>query len=240
MIFKLAIPAVVFCLTTLYPVFYVEPDKNPLTSGKDNMTGPSVDLLYKRLGESDLPLAALKSSVNIYKRLTKEGQITNGNVITIINFNKPSHLNRLFVIDLASEKILYKSLVAHGKNSGEYYATSFSNVLNSHRSSLGFYLTGEPYMGRHGYSLMLDGLEKGINDNAKKKAVVIHGAAYVSPDYIALNGRLGRSFGCPALPLEIVSDIIDTIQGKSLFFIYCNDENYCKNSKFFNSFLSSP
>ena len=89
----------------------------------------------------------------------------------LIDFTKPSHMERLFVIDLVAERILFRSLVAHGKNSGEDYATSFSNNPNSHQSSLGYYLTGKPYVGRHGYSLLLDGLEKGINDNARNRAV---------------------------------------------------------------------
>jgi hypothetical protein len=130
--------------------------------------------------------------------------------------------------------------VAHGENSGKNYATSFSNNPDSHQSSLGYYLTGKPYIGRHGYSLLLDGLEKGINDNARNRAVVIHGAAYVSQQFIKINGRLGRSFGCPALPEETVSAIINTIQEKSLLFIYSSDRNYSKNSSFFNSFSSIP
>jgi hypothetical protein len=161
-------------------------------------------------------------------------------VITIIDFTQPSDQERLFVIDMVDEKIIYKSFVAHGENSGENYATNFSNNPESHQSSLGYYLTGKSYIGRHGYSLLLDGLEKGINDNARNRAVVIHGAPYVSQRYIDSNGRLGRSFGCPALPEETASEIIDAIQEKSLLFIYSSDRNYCKNSSFFNSYLSIP
>jgi len=209
-------------------------------AGNKKTVVAATELLYQRLSEPDLPLTAFQSSIEVYRRLAEEGQITNDRVITIIDFTKPSSQERLFVIDLVGEKIIFKSLVAHGKNSGENYATSFSNNPDSHQSSLGYYLTDKSYVGRHGYSLLLDGLEKGINDNARKRAVVIHGAEYVSQRYIVSNDRLGRSFGCPALPEETASEIIDTIQEKSLLFIYSTDRNYCKNSSFFNSSLSIP
>jgi hypothetical protein len=238
MMLRLAFLALMLCLKT-FPNFTEKAQNLPsFPNGKEGSNVSAVELLYQRLGESSLPLAAFKSSMEVYKRLAEEGTLVNKRVITVIDFTKPSHMERLFVIDLVAEKIIYKSLVAHGKNSGEYYATSFSNVPQSRQSSLGFYLTGKPYTGCHGYSLLLDGLEKGINDNARKRAVVIHGAEYVSQSYIESNGRLGRSFGCPALPEETVSEIIDTIQEKSLLFIYSSDRNYGKNSSFFNSSLS--
>lgn len=237
---RLAFPALIFCLT-IFPAFtekgqYLSTFKND--KGKTDI--PADEFLYQQLGEQSLPLAAFKSAIEAHRRLTEEGQIVNTGVITIIDFTKPSHMERLFVIDLAAEKILYKSLVAHGKNSGEHYATSFSNIPQSHQSSLGFYLTGKSYEGRHGYSLLLDGMEKGINDNAGKRAVVIHGASYVSHSYIDSHGRLGRSFGCPAVPQDLAKDIIDAIRERSLLFIYSDDKNYSRNSSFFNSFLSLP
>jgi len=240
MMLRLAFPAFMLCLAT-FPTF---PEKGQIlssfTDSKEKTIVPAVELLYQRLGEPAIPLAAFISSYEVYRQLAENGRIINGRVITIIDFTKPSDKERLFVIDLIAEKVIFKSLVAHGKNSGEHYATSFSNNPQSHQSSLGFYLTGKPYTGRHGYSLLLDGLEKGINDNARRRAVVMHGAAYVSYSYIESNGRLGRSFGCPALPEELVSAIIDTIQERSLLFIYSNDRNYSRNSSFFNSFLSIP
>ena len=110
------------------------------------------------------------------------------------------------------KKMLYSSVVSHGKNSGENYATSFSNEVGSYKSSLGFYLTGNTYQGRNGYSLLLDGLEKGINDRARERAIVVHGAAYANPS-VCKSGRLGRSFGCPALPQALTKPIINTIKG---------------------------
>ncbi len=237
---KLAFAALMFCLTMFHPVLEEGKEESYCIAGNKKTVVAATELLYQRLSEPDLPLTAFQSSIEVYRRLAEEGQITNDRVITIIDFTKPSSQERLFVIDLVGEKIIFKSLVAHGKNSGENYATSFSNNPDSHQSSLGYYLTDKSYVGRHGYSLLLDGLEKGINDNARKRAVVIHGAEYVSQRYIVSNDRLGRSFGCPALPEETASEIIDTIQEKSLLFIYSTDRNYCKNSSFFNSSLSIP
>jgi hypothetical protein len=154
-------------------------------------------------------------------------------VLTLIDFSKPSTEERMYVIDMQQHKLLFKSLVAHGKNSGGNYATSFSNRQRSHQSSLGFYLTEQSYQGRNGLSLILNGLEKGINDNAKARAVVIHGADYCNPKNIASAGRLGRSFGCPALPLEMTKPIIEAIKDGSLLYVYSDKFNadYLKKSK---------
>jgi hypothetical protein len=237
--FKLVIPTLMFCVIFLYSYVRSGADEFFPEGNNEKETSSAVDILYGQLGESKLPYIALKSSLHVYNRLLKEGQIANSRVLTIIDFNRPSLQDRLFVIDLKSGKILYKSLVAHGKNSGENVATCFSNSLQSHQSSLGFYLTGESYVGRHGYSLILNGIEKGFNDNAKKRAIVIHGAIYVSYNFIESNGRLGRSFGCPALPVELAPEIIDAIKDKSLLFIYSSEENYCRNSALFNSVSSN-
>jgi len=156
------------------------------------------------------------------------------NIITIIDFTKPSIEERFFVLDIENRKLLFKSHVSHGKNSGENYATSFSNKVGSNQSSLGFFLTDNVYYGKNGYSLVLHGLEEGINHLAKKRAVVIHGAAYANPSFIASNKRLGRSFGCPALPEALAKPIINTIKDGSVLFIYANDKNYSEKSHFLN------
>lgn len=171
----------------------------------------------------DIAVAGYGKTDNIKKR----------NIVTIIDFSKPSSVKRFFVIDLKNKKLLFNCLVAHGKNSGENSAESFSNLSGSLKSSLGFYLTAETYIGKHGYSMKLVGLEKGINDNARKREIVIHGAEYVSPEFIKKYGRLGRSWGCPAVPAELSKEIIDTISGGSCLFIYAVNDSYKKNSRYF-------
>jgi len=152
------------------------------------------------------------------------------NIITLIDFTKPSTQERLYVLDMEQRKILYSSHVSHGRNSGENYATSFSNKTGSYKSSLGFFVTENTYQGKNGYSLILDGLEKGINDRAKERAIVIHGAPYSNPSVIKYTGRLGRSQGCPALPQAISETIINTIKDGSLVYIYADNKNYSLQS----------
>ena len=154
----------------------------------------------------------------------------NKDVLTLIDFSKPSTKERMVVLDLRQKKILYTSVVSHGRNSGGNYATSFSNKNGSYKSSLGFYLTENTYQGKHGMSLILNGLEKGFNDQAKQRAIVIHGASYTNPNIAASAGRLGRSLGCPALPLSNYKPIINTIKNGTLLFIYANDQNYLAHS----------
>ncbi|MBE0676142.1 MAG: murein L,D-transpeptidase catalytic domain family protein [Bacteroidales bacterium] len=164
----------------------------------------------------------------------KISELQKDDIITIIDFSKPSVQERLFVIDLNNKIVIYKSLVAHGKNSGENSATSFSNESKSLKSCLGFLLTAETYYGKHGYSLRLDGLEPDINNNARSRAIVIHGADYVSSDFAKQHGRLGRSWGCPALPVTTAKAIIDKISNGSCVFIYGDNPDYIKSSKILN------
>jgi hypothetical protein len=154
-----------------------------------------------------------------YFKLKEQG-VFQKEILTIIDYSLSSNQDRLWVIDLKNNSILYQSLVAHGRNSGQEYAAKFSNISESYKSSLGFYVTGETYFGKHGYSLRLDGLEKGVNSNARERAIVVHGADYVSEKFISQNGRLGRSLGCFALPQELKQELIDLIKDKSCLFAY--------------------
>lgn len=142
------------------------------------------------------------------------------NILTLVDFSMSSNTKRLWVIDLEKNIILFQTLVAHGRNTGEEFAKEFSNQPESFKSSVGFYATGEIYIGKHGMSLKLDGLEKGLNDKARERSVVIHGADYVSESFIKQNTRLGRSQGCPAIPVALNGKIINVIQNKSCLFIY--------------------
>lgn len=176
--------------------------------------------------ENIINYSAFEQAISGYNKI----EVKNKDIITLIDFTKPSTEERFYVLDLKQKKLLYSSVVSHGKNSGLNYATSFSNENGSYKSSLGFYVTENTYQGKNGYSLVLDGLEKGINDQAKKRAIVIHGATYSNPTVAMSSGRLGRSFGCPALPESLCKPIINAIKGGSLLYIYANDENYLAHS----------
>lgn len=183
-----------------------------------DMEKPDIELFLKGVGGLD--------------ELHRLKMVNNTEIITLIDLRKSGNEKRLWVIDLKNKKGLFHTLVAHGRNSGDLYATKFSNKPNSHQSSLGFYLTGNTYIGKHGLSLKLEGLEKGINDQAKARAIVVHGAAYVSDGYIKKIGRLGRSFGCPAIPLEVHENLINLIAGGSGLFIYYPDKEYLQTSHY--------
>ena len=189
----------------------------------------SCALLYNQLGlEGKVSPKVFRTAYQGYRKVTQRQK----ELLTLIDFTKPSNSTRLYVMDMVKGVMLFESVVAHGKNSGALYATDFSNRSNSHQSSLGFYLTGETYRGSNGYSLRLDGLEKGFNDNARARAIVIHGARYADPVLCRGGQRLGRSFGCPALPESLNRPIIDTIKGGSVLFIYAEDPQYLSRSQF--------
>jgi hypothetical protein len=151
--------------------------------------------------------------------------------LSVIDFSRPSTEPRLWVFDLASHSLLFEELVAHGRNTGDNLATAFSNRSGSHMSSLGVFRTAESYVGANGYSLRLDGLEPGFNDLARDRAIVIHGAPYVSPEIARAQGRLGRSLGCPAVRPAIARDLIDRIRGGSLVFAYYPDSDWLAQSR---------
>ena len=193
-----------------------------------------VEMIYSSLHSNNLALPKLESftrALEGFYELKQKGLIQK-DILTLIDFSLSSSTKRLWVIDLTTNTILYNSLVAHGRNTGLEFANSFSNSASSFKSSLGFYATGEIYQGKHGNSLKLDGLEKGVNDNARGRGVVMHAADYVSNSFIKNNKRLGRSQGCPALPAELTNEIINTIKNKSCLFIYHPSGSAKGSSKF--------
>ena len=186
--------------------------------------------------ELDLASNGMKSEVfelalRGLNKLSDEGKITRQDKITIVDFSQPSDQKRLYVIDLVTKQILFHTLVSHGRGTGTLWAKSFSNQASSYKSSPGFYVTEETYNGNNGYSLRLAGLERGINDNARNRAIVMHGAPYANESTIGALGFLGRSQGCPALPLSIYKPVINTIKGGTCLFIYTPDESYLDHSE---------
>ncbi|MEE4198784.1 MAG: murein L,D-transpeptidase catalytic domain family protein [Bacteroidales bacterium] len=163
---------------------------------------------------------AIHLAFNGFYELKEKNRIANDSLITIIDFSLPSTQQRFYILDVKNQKLIKKTLVAHGMNTGNLLARYFSNEPQSLKSSLGLYITRETYYGIHGYSLRIKGISKGLNDNAEERAIVIHGAKYVSHDFIETYGRIGRSYGCPALPIDETDEIIDLIKGGSTIYIY--------------------
>jgi hypothetical protein len=169
------------------------------------------------------------------RKLESAGKLRNPGILTIVDFSQSSKNKRLYVIDLLHKALLFNTYVSHGRNTGEEYAQHFSNVSGSYMSSLGFYVTKEEISGSSvGLSLILDGLEKGFNDNALRREIIIHGAAYATEHFIRKTGRLGRSFGCPSLPPDLIKPVVETIKEGTCLFIYHNDDQYLSHSTLLN------
>jgi hypothetical protein len=169
-----------------------------------------------------------------YLNLQHEGRLAaNKELLTVVDFDLPSTEKRLWVLDIAARHVKFHTLVAHGHNSGENVATTFSNQNESNMSSLGFYVTQDEYVGKHGRSLKLSGVDEGFNTNAMARSVVMHGAEYVSEDFIRQYGRLGRSLGCPAVPMDQKDQIIEAINGGTCLFLNGPDQSY--SSKHLNT-----
>jgi hypothetical protein len=196
----------------------------------------NIQSLYQRLQPAGVrpPFIVFSNGIRGYFNIRNEGEIRNQEYLTLIDYSLSSTKKRLWVIDINGMRVVHHTLVAHGMSTGGEYAERFSNIPRSHMSSLGFYVTGNTYYGKHGLSLQLEGIEAGINDNARKRAIVMHGASYVSSCFVEKHGRLGRSYGCPALPCGLNDKIVQTIQDQSCLFIYYPDNNYISNSRYLN------
>ncbi len=205
-------------------LFYTPPADSTTKATIETVTKPTPFLksVYDSL---HLNLKGLSKEAYDYAKkgmetLIAEGKLFNQSIISIIDFSQPSGKKRLFIIDLNNYKVLFNTLVAHGKNTGQEIANSFSNQNESFKSSPGFYITRETYQGKNGYSLKLEGVERGINDKAYERGIVMHGAEYVSDAFVNARGFIGRSHGCPAVPVQLNRPIINTIKEGTCLFIY--------------------
>lgn len=220
-----------------YLLFLVIPVVNSAYVPQYHPSPEDVDYLYKaiNLSESGLDKDVFKMAIKGMKRLAVDHELQKPEILSVIDYSQSSKKKRLFVIDLKARTLLFNTYVAHGKNSGNEYATYFSNEPGSLKSSLGFFITENPVTGTHtGLSLLLTGVEKGFNDNAAKRAIIIHTADYVNENYIHMYGRLGRSFGCPVLPPELNKPIIETIKGGTCLFVYYPSNDYLSRSALLN------
>jgi len=201
--------------------------------GKDKLIAVvQQESLYNQLHLSQLGLKQIifDKAVAGWNVLIKQKLLPKSGVLSIVDFSQSSNTKRLYIIDMDKKIILFNTYVAHGRNSGGEFAMFFGNKANSFKSSLGFYITGNTYKGNHGLSMRLRGVEKGINDGAVQRGIVMHGAPYVSEAFIKQCGRLGRSQGCPAVPQELCQQIIGYIKEGSCFYMYYPDINYLKHS----------
>lgn len=214
----------------LFPILGQPHDEQPKAECPKAKTSHASTLYNEMHLEGKVNDKAFELAVAGYEKITGRKR----DVLTLIDFSKPSTEERLFVFDMEKKQLLYSSVVSHGRNSGNNYATAFSNKNGSYKSSLGFYRTENTYNGKNGYSLVLEGLEKGVNDNARRRAIVMHGAAYANPSVIRAGGRLGRSLGCPALPQKMNRPIIDAIKGGSILYIYAENKDYMAQSAILN------
>ena len=207
----------------------------PLAFASDSMHPPTAPTPLKwdaaSLGAIDLSVLTL--ALHAAGCAVRRGVLaTAPATLTVIDYSKSSSTERLWVFDLTTHALLYRELVAHGQGSGDGVATRFSNNPETHQSSLGLFVADQPYIGKNGYSLRLDGLETGFNDRARARAIVIHGAAYVSAEFAQRQGRVGRSWGCPALRLPIAHALIDRVKGGGLVFAYYPDRDWLRSSSF--------
>jgi hypothetical protein len=187
-----------------------------------------------QLKDSGLNEKALEYALLGYRRLLRRHALHKTDVLSVCDFSQPSSAKRMYVLDLQNRRLLYRTYVAHGMRSGRVYANSFSNIPDSHKSSLGFYITRNTYMGSNGLSLRIDGVEKGFNDKARARSIVIHGANYVSERILHKYGRMGTTFGCPAVPEDMASQIIPVLKNGTCFFIYYPSKRYLSASKMLN------
>ncbi len=227
-----------FLCTSFIPMPHTENSKHQqavgIVCGADVTDEASSLFAAIELDHSGLSREAFDYAWKGYQQLLKENKIGRTDYLTICDFSQSSRQKRLYIIDIANNKLLLHTYVAHGRNSGGEYATKFSNTPESLQSSLGFYVTSGTYIGGHGLSLHMNGVDPGFNDNALMRSIVIHGAAYVTPSRSKAGAFMGRSYGCPAVPQKESAKIINSIKNGTCLFIYHPDKNYLHGSKILN------
>lgn len=228
---------IVMCASSFFVKVVKGEETSKITSSKVSVL-QKADNIYNKInfGKSEpLSREVFYKAYTGYLNLKDAGKLDQDHpIISICDFSLSSNVKRLWVIDLKDSRVLIHSLVAHGQGTGEEFAMKFSNTENSHQSSLGFYVTEDTYMGDNGYSLKLNGMDAGYNDAAYSRAIVMHGADYVCDSYIRDNKRLGRSWGCPAVPSATAKNIINTIKNKTCLYIYYPNKSYLAKSVWLN------
>ncbi|HEX8155532.1 MAG TPA: murein L,D-transpeptidase catalytic domain family protein [Thermoanaerobaculia bacterium] len=205
----------------------------PVAAAKGCGANPSESLVAALVRQAPgLSAKVLRLAMDATTCAAERGLVKRRELLTVIDYSIPSSEPRLFTFDLASRKLVFRELVAHGKNSGGDRASFFSNESGSLATSIGLFVTADTYYGGNGYSLRLRGLEEGINDMAMDRMIVMHGASYVSRAAVKALGRLGRSWGCPAVRQEVAKKMIDTLRGGSAIFAYYPEKSWLTSSRF--------
>ncbi|TPE42926.1 murein L,D-transpeptidase catalytic domain family protein [Pontibacter mangrovi] len=181
---------------------------------------------HMQLQETGLRFEVFNKALTGYYNMRHNNEVSGKPYITIVDFTKSSNEKRLWVVDVEKKVLLFNTYVSHGRNSGNEFAESFSNDSGSYMSSIGFYVTSDTYYGKHGLSLRLDGLDEGFNTNARDRCIVVHGADYATEDFIDQAGRLGRSLGCPAIPMEEHEDVINAVKGGTTMYVHAANDKY--------------
>ena len=236
----------IWCLgiAIFIPVSTLKAGGNPVRSHSSSLRAAKaaalaeeVSTLYEEFNLKDLGLTkkAFYYALKGYNYLLEHHWLNNPNILSICDMSQSSRNKRLYVLDLENKQVLVNTYVAHGRASGGEFAHSFSNSTSSHKSSLGFYVTEDTYFGNNGLSLRIKGLERGFNDRALSRSIVVHGSEYVGPDFLNMNRFCGRSYGCPAVPADESENIIDLIKEGSCLFIYYPKKIYLTRSKILNS-----
>lgn len=225
---------IMMCLITIFSFTLIaKKEANPSLKNTINTNGAyTIKNVYDSLQLNSLGLSkqVFDCAIKGYNQLLRSGKLKKTDVLSIVDFSMPSTEKRLFIVDMLNYKLLFNTYVSHGRNSGLQSATSFSNEPESFKSSLGFYTTASTYSGKHGYSLQLEGLEKGFNDKAMSRGIVMHAANYVDESIAKAQGYIGRSLGCPAVPEKLHTAIIGAIANGSCLFMYAKDDNYLQHS----------